>query len=81
MKTFVGFLNGKNLSFPVKYSLLAIIVPIFFFLSFMYYELGGGKKLLTSKYEYKNRLEKPYKGDALESTSDDILMSRHGRSY
>lgn len=47
----------------------------------MYYELGGGKKLLTSKYEYKNRLEKPYKGDALESTPDDILMSRHGRSY
>lgn len=54
MKTFVSFFfNGKNLSFPVKYSLLAIIVPIYFFLSFMYYELGGGKKSLTSKYKYK----------------------------
>lgn len=57
MKTLVVwfFFNGKNLSFPVKYFLLAIIVPTYFF-SFMYYELGGKKKSLTSKYKYKNRL-------------------------
>lgn len=58
MKTFEVFLNERNLSFPVKYSVLAIIVPIYlFFLSFIYYEVGGKKAL--SKYKYKNRLEKP----------------------
>lgn len=52
---------------------------IYFFLSFIYYEVGGKKAL--SKYKYKNRLEKPYKGEGLENTPDDILLSKQGRSY
>lgn len=80
MKTFVVFFNGKK---PIISCQIfsVIIVPISFFCLSCILSKVEKKKSLTSKYKYKDRLEKPYKGDGLENTPDDILMSKQGRSY
>lgn len=53
----------------------------YLFIFFVFHLLWGRWKKTLSKYKYKNRLEKPYKGEGLENTPDDILLSKQGRSY